>query len=53
MKAIPALNLEIDEADPSLVLSIYCHEFRLSNPKRVLYLTLFFRGINNSYISHS
>ena len=53
MKTTPALNLEIDEADPSLVLSFYCHEFRLSNPKRVLGLRLFFRGINNSYISDS
>ena len=53
MKPTPVLNAEIDEADPSLVLSFYCHGFRLSNPKRVLYLKLFFRGIKNSYISHS
>ena len=53
MKSTLALNAEMDEADPSLVLSFNCHEFRLSNLKRVLCLRLFFRGIKDSYISHS
>ena len=47
LKPPATLNLKIDKADPSLVLSFYHHEFRLSNPKRVLCLKVFFRGVNN------